>query len=713
MRGPDPERDRAVQRDVVVDVRAQQGAGRGPAGCCAGRGPRRAGAERRDEVRQRQRAVSSTVPVPSASGTNAVRCRPQACSAATAPPGSGSAGRRAAPRQGPSCAVGRELLETGEDGALRPPPGSSTTWAPSAVANVRGSRRSAVTTWTCRGGTVCATAVIVSRPNACARSARRTPGGGCSRLLAAEEPLTGTTIRQVALSGCAHRDDRLRLGAPASTPTPPGGEDDRHTDGSARAGAAGTSHGEGRQCAADTPGSAAAVVLPVRCGPAAAADAAADPPRLARRRAPARADGGFVVEPQPHLVRRPARLRPLPVRQRPPAVLPRPRTSVFRIPVVGRMLAQRRADPGLPRAPATRPRPSAPRWTAVRRGQVRRDLPRGHPDPRPRPVADERQDRRRPGRADHRVPADPGRAVGAAGDPRALRPAARGSSRARRCTCAPGRPVDLADLYGRPLDARACCARPPTGSWTRSPRCWRRSAASRRPAERFDTRGAGVAETGDPRRATASTGTGADRACPDGEDRSDDARSRARHRQLGHGVRRGAGRRRRRGADVGPTRRGGRPDQRTARNADYLPGPRAAARRSRATTDPAEARRRAPRSSCSRCRRRRCAANLAGWADAAAGRRRRRLPDEGRRARHDQADERGHRRGRRRRRPSASPSCPAPTWPARSPPRQPAAQRRRLRRRGDGRARRGRRARRRTSGPTPTPTSSASSSAAR
>ena len=50
-------------------------------------------------------------------------------------------------------------------------------------------------------------------------------------------------------------------------------------------------------------------------------------------------------------------------------------------------------------------------------------------------------------------------------------------------------------------------------------------------------------------------------------------------------------------------------------------------------------------------------------------------PDQGHRTRHDQANERGDERGRQGPRPIAWPSCPGPTWPARSPsgsrPRRP------------------------------------------
>src|SRR5450756_1227748 len=44
-------------------------------------------------------------------------------------------------------------------------------------------------------------AVIVSKANAWARSARATPAGGCRRLLALNWPLTGTITRQRSISG--------------------------------------------------------------------------------------------------------------------------------------------------------------------------------------------------------------------------------------------------------------------------------------------------------------------------------------------------------------------------------------------------------------------------------------------------------------------------------------------------------------------------------
>ena len=268
-----------------------------------------------------------------------------------------------------------------------------------------------------------------------------------------------------------------------------------------------------------------------------------------------------------------------------------------------------------------------------------------------------------------------------------------------------GPPVDLVGpATDQPLDrGRAARGHRPAHGRA-SPSCSRSSAARRaRPS------GSTPAGPASPRSATRAAprwkppATGVDRACPDGEDRNDDARRRHGHRQLGHGLRRDPRRRRGRGARCGADA----PRSSTQINAghvntDYLPDlvlPAAVS----ATTDPAEALDGAdivvlavPSQTLR--------ANLAGLGRPAAGRRRRRLADEGRRARHDDADERGHRRGRRRRararrrgvRPQPRPRdrratsrrrawSPASTW------RPPSASRAR--------------ARRRTSGPTPTPTS--------
>ena len=124
--------------------------------------------------------------------------------------------------------------------------------------------------------------------------------------------------------------------------------------------------------------------------------------------------------------------------------------SVFRIPVVGRMITHAGQIP-VYRGSTEAAEAFRAAVDAVHEGKCVADLPRGHPDPRSRPVADDRQDRRRPGRADHRVPADPGGAVGPAGDPRAVRRRLRLLPR-KTMHVWPGPPVDLSDLQGEPLD---------------------------------------------------------------------------------------------------------------------------------------------------------------------------------------------------------------------------------------------------------------------
>ena len=91
---------------------------------------------------------------------------------------------------------------------------------------------------------------------------------------------------------------------------------------------------------------------------------------------------------------------------------------------------------------------------AVRGGRVRRGLPRGHAHPRPRPVADDRQVRRRADRPRDRLPGDPGRAVGCPGAALPLREEARTSFRARKITMKVGDPVPLDDLRDQPHTRR-------------------------------------------------------------------------------------------------------------------------------------------------------------------------------------------------------------------------------------------------------------------
>ena len=96
--------------------------------------------------------------------------------------------------------------------------------------------------------------------------------------------------------------------------------------------------------------------------------------------------------------------------------------------------------------------------------------------------------------------------------------------------------------------------------------------------------------------------------------------------------------------------------------------------------------------------------NLTEWSDVIPRDARAGLADEGRRARHAEADERGHRRGHRRR-PGADRACVSGPNLAKEIA-QPRAgrQRRGLRRRGGRRSGCGRCATRRRSGPTPAPT---------
>ena len=83
-------------------------------------------------------------------------------------------------------------------------------------------------------------------------------------------------------------------------------------------------------------------------------------------------------------------------------------------------------------------------------------------------------------------------------------------------------------------------------------------------------------------------------------------------------------------------------------NTDYLPGIELPPRGRRDATTP-QRRWPAPTSSCWPCRRRRCARTSPSGRRTSSRRRRARVADEGRRARHPQADERGDRGGHRRR----------------------------------------------------------------
>ena len=141
----------------------------------------------------------------------------------------------------------------------------------------------------------------------------------------------------------------------------------------------------------------------------------------------------------------------------------------------------------------------------------------------------------------------------------------------------------------------------------------------------------------------------------------------ARRRFLGHGVRQDARRRRPRRDHLGPPRAGGRGDPR-APDATPTTCP-ACGCPSGSPPPPTPARRSpAPTWSCSPCRRRRCAATSPTGPRVLDARRDAGLPDEGHRARHHQADERGDRGDRRGGRRTGSWWSPGPTWRPRSPP---------------------------------------------
>ena len=182
---------------------------------------------------------------------------------------------------------------------------------------------------------------------------------------------------------------------------------------------------------------------------------------------------------------------------------------------------------------------------------------------------------------------------------------------------------------------------------------------------------------------------------------------------VGHDVRQGARRRRLRGDAARPPPRAGQGDhRRRARTADYLPGirlpvggARHGRRRRRRWTTPTIVVLAVPSQSLRD--------NLDELGAAAARRRHPAVADEGHRARHHQADERGDLRGHRRRRRTGSPSLSGPNLAREIAEEQPAAtviacaDADRAERAAGGLPHA------RTSGPTPTPTWSAASSAAR
>src|SRR5665647_2250793 len=154
-----------------------------------------------------------------------------------------------------------------------------------------------------------------------------------------------------------------------------------------------------------------------------------------------------------HLLRRPVRVRPLPVRQRASAVLPG-QVGGLRDPGHRPASDRRTADPGRTRHQPCRRRVLG-RCRRGQRRQVRPDLSGRHADARSSDLAHDGQDRCGPRGPDHTVPRHSGRAVGATGDPatvctRAAPVSAQDHADDRRATRGPQRPVRQAPRHRDP-----------------------------------------------------------------------------------------------------------------------------------------------------------------------------------------------------------------------------------------------------------------------
>ena len=130
-------------------------------------------------------------------------------------------------------------------------------------------------------------------------------------------------------------------------------------------------------------------------------------------------------------------------------------------------------------------------------GRVRGRLPRGNDHPRPRPLADARQDRRRPDRARDQLPGHPGRAVGR------RRTCSRRTPGSRTCSRASGSPTvpeirSTSRTCGPCRLQRGDAARPPTGSWQAITVLLEEIRGDKAPATRYDPRATGTAEIGNP-----------------------------------------------------------------------------------------------------------------------------------------------------------------------------------------------------------------------
>ena len=182
---------------------------------------------------------------------------------------------------------------------------------------------------------------------------------------------------------------------------------------------------------------------------------------------------------QPHEPRRPVRPGALHLRRRAVAGLPGQgeRLQDSRCSAAGCTRWNRRRSTG---APSTRSKALDAAVAALERRQVRPHLPGGHHHQGARPVADARQDRRRPALAGHRrAGRSRSRCGGRSGcstrGPSRLRPVPR-----TPVTVIAGPPLDLSKWAGAPRRPRRPCRRSPSTSCWRCVTCWPRSGAAPR-----------------------------------------------------------------------------------------------------------------------------------------------------------------------------------------------------------------------------------------
>ncbi len=234
--------------------------------------------------------------------------------------------------------------------------------------------------------------------------------------------------------------------------------------------------------------------VPVRRPPPASAVHGADPSRLARRRAPA-GRGRLRRLLQPHDVRRPADLRALPHRQRPAPGVPRQGGGLPGA-VVGWLLRGPTRSRCTAR-PATRRRAFSSAVEGLEQGRCIAIFPEATltRDPQLWPMVGKTGAARLA--LDHRLLGDPRGAVGAAGDPHALRQAAAPAAAQDDAACSPVRRSTSTTCAAARSTPR-CSPRRRAGSCATSRVCSSSCAASRRRRARFDPREHGLPRTGNP-----------------------------------------------------------------------------------------------------------------------------------------------------------------------------------------------------------------------